>query len=751
MKKSQTFKLSFAALALGLVNSAWAADVACNSNVVSISEQQSASLSNCQITTSDADANNSPLTITNSTSVTVNNSSITLALQSDGSNGQVTAANITNSSATFNNVNINVTSLDNHEVALKAKDSNLTINGGSFTAHSHDSTSGEVISLTNTTAQLKDATISAVGDAAVGIELDRSNVTLDNVSITATDGDILQYTARDGSGSASATINNSRLTATGNVSALMEAFWSLSANQVGNVDLTLNNTTVNTARLVSAGGVDDENGTSTAVTLTEHINLVANDSQLSGEIALAPNMTTTNVINVALNNSSWTLHPLTYEGQTEQNSLTNLSLSNSVVNFENTDGFQTLTIVGNLTGSGTFNLNTNIAENKADKIVVQGAAEGNHRIGVTNSGANVADGKVTLVETNGGSAAFSLTNPNNRVDLGAYRYYLTKEGNNWVLAYSQTALNPTTNNSTTTNTNNSASVLPSAPELGYAANAQVSLRQSQLLLVEDELSGIHQRLGEVRNSERGNVWVRNVNSRQKLTGLSTGISDTSGFKQNVHSVQLGADFAANDALRIGGFVGRSQANVDFNNGYGSAKVRSNSVGLYATYLADNGIYLDNIVKYSRLRSSSDYTEKRHYNAYTLSSELGKQFKLANDWTLTPMAQLAWTHISGKDNEDSLASWYSRLGLRVAKGFNLSNGWNLQPYAQVDAITSRNRDSKIHYANAALDVDDSRGRFASALGINAGVANHRIGLEVNRVDGRRYDKPYGIQAVYRYQW
>ena len=294
-------------------------------------------------------------------------------------------------------------------------------------------------------------------------------------------------------------------------------------------------------------------------------------------------------------------------------------------------------------------------------------------------------------------------------------------------------------------------VLPSTPLLSDLANAQVSLRQAQLLLVEDDLSGIHQRLGEVKNGEKGNVWVRNVNSRQKLAALSTGESETSGFKQNVHSLQVGADAAVTDNLRVGGFVGRSQANVDFSGYYGDGKVRSNSVGLYAVYLADNGIYVDNIVKYSRLHANSDLTEKRHYNAYTISSELGKRFSLANDWTITPQAQLAWTHISSQENEDSLSSVYSRIGLRVAKGFALSNGWNLQPYAEVNAITSKNRSSKIHYTNSALDVASSRGRFESAVGLNAGFANHRFGLEVSHADGKNFDKPYAIQAVYRYQW
>ena len=489
-----------------------------------------------------------------------------------------------------------------------------------------------------------------------------------------------------------------------------------------------------------------------------HLNLTASkNSKLTGAILENPDRPVKNEINLSMSNSQWRFN--------KSSTLNNLDASNSEITFAPTSEYKTLTIRDNLTGSSTFNLNTNIAENKNDKIIVKGTAEGNHKIGVTNQGANVANGKVTLVETNGGNAAFSLTNPNNRVDLGAYQYFLTKEGNNWVLANSKNAVTPTspaapvapvTPNKPVVTPNKPVAtpttpVLPSTPLLSDLANAQVSLRQAQLLLVEDDLSGIHQRLGEVKNGEKGNVWVRNVNSRQKLAALSTGESETSGFKQNVHSLQVGADAAVTDNLRVGGFVGRSQANVDFNGYYGDGKVRGNSVGLYAAYLADNGIYVDNIVKYSRLHANSNYTEKRHYNAYTISSELGKRFSLVNDWTITPQAQLAWTHISSQENEDSLSSVYSRIGLRVAKGFALSNGWNLQPYAEVNAITSKNRSSKIHYTNSALDVASSRGRFESAVGLNAGFANHRFGLEVSRADGKNFDKPYAIQAVYRYQW
>ena len=745
---NRTFKMSLVAAALGLVNSALAADVACNSSGVTITGQSGGVLNQCSI---------NPTSPTN-----------------DPEWGFLSAVTMTNSSGQLNNVNasLSIPANRHHSFAvMNITNSTTEINGGTYsiTNPNNADANGYLFELNNSTVTMHNSKV-LMGDNNQDSILEafalnqKSKLTLNNVNVTSNnDSSIFVYEAEN-QARPELIVNNSNVSIPqGGIIALRSGVGEVINSHFS---ATFNNSTINGGMLASGENVKFNDTES----ITENIQLTFNNSTVSGVTTTDRN----SVLNLNLNNSNWTTKAFTDEdGVVQTTSLTNLALNNGVVNLAN-DNYQGIIVRGNLTGSGTFNLNTNIAENKSDKIVVQGTAEGNHKIGVTNQGANIANGKVTLVETNGGNAAFSLTNPNNRVDLGAYQYFLTKEGNNWVLANSKNAVTPTppvapvtpskqvvtpskpevtpsTPVVTPSNPVVPPAVLPSAPLLSDLANAQVSLRQAQLLLVEDDLSGIHQRLGEVKNGEKGNVWVRNVNSRQKLAALSTGESETSGFKQNVHSLQVGADAAVTNNLRVGGFVGRSQANVDFNGHYGDGKVRSNSVGLYAAYLADNGIYVDNIVKYSRLHANSNHTEKRHYNAYTISSELGKRFSLANDWTITPQAQLAWTHISSQENEDSLSSVYSRIGLRVAKGFALSNGWNLQPYAEVNAITSKNRSSKIHYTNSALDVASSRGRFESAVGLNAGFANHRFGLEVSRADGKNFDKPYAIQAVYRYQW
>ena len=768
---NRTFKMSLVAVALGLVNSALAADVACNSGGVTITGQNGVVLNKCSINPT---------------------SSQTAAPDS----GSLSAVKMTNSSGQLNNLNISLeipANRGNSFEVVNITNSSVNIDGGNYSiTNPHNaSPAGYLFDISNSTTSISNAKLSIDSYSNDGLfdifHIDNnSTLTINNSEITTLDdSSILAYEASNKNQNSKVVINNSNISAPN--SAILGVISGRNGETHGNFSITFNNSTVKGLGLTSS---EDINGDA------ESLTIISNDSKLSG-IAYVDGANSQ--LNMTLNNSSWNIS--TYfneeENKTVQNSLTNLSLNNGTVYFDRFGtNYQTLTIKGDLTGNGTFYLNTLIPGFQSDKIVVLGKAEGNHKLNINEQGTvAVANSRVTLVETHGGDATFTLTNPNNRVDLGAYQYFLTKEGNNWVLANSKNAVTPTSpvapvtpskpevtpskpvvtpskpvvtpSNPVVTPSNPVVTpskpvvtpsnpvvppaALPSTPLLSDLANAQVSLRQAQLLLVEDDLSGIHQRLGEVENGEKGNVWVRNVNSRQKLATLSTGESETSGFKQNVHSLQVGADAAVTDNLRVGVFVGRSQANVDFNGDYGDGKVRSNSVGLYAAYLADNSIYVDNIVKYSRLHANSDHTEKRHYNAYTISSELGKRFSLANDWTITPQAQLAWTHISSQENEDSLSSVYSRIGLRVAKGFALSNDWNLQPYAEVNAITSKNRSSKIHYANSALDVASSRGRFESVVGLNAGFANHRFGLEVSRADGKNFDKPYAIQAVYRYQW
>ncbi|OOF56537.1 hypothetical protein BKK56_03220 [Rodentibacter genomosp. 2] len=479
---------------------------------------------------------------------------------------------------------------------------------------------------------------------------------------------------------------------------------------------------------------------------------------------------------------------------TKPTTITDLTLSQGEVNLTKIDGFQTFTILGNLSGTGSFSLNTNIADQQGDKIVVKGSDSGNFGLKIADSGnePNAPDGRLTLVETQTGNAQFSLQD-RDYVDAGAYRYRLLKEGTNWVLSNKQgetsiimpsplvppvqpieppmetvkpikpntpstpaeTAkpIEPNTPNTpaeTVTTQPNPSVTTPTQRILSERTNAFVSLRQAQLLHVEQSLTGIHQRLGELKDDKAGNVWVRNVNTRNKLGELYTSeTSRSSGFKQDYHSLQIGADTALSENFRLGGFVGSARSNVDFNGEYSSGKIHSQQFGLYGTLMLNNGFYWDNLYKYERLKTESVSTGKQQYHANTLSTEIGRIYRLT-DWTITPQLQAAWTQISGRNNVENLTALYGRVGVRIGKAMTVNN-WAIQPYAEINAVTGKNSAGYVHINQHKFKIENAKGRLETALGINAATGNHRFGIEGKITNGKHLDQPFTVQAVYRYQW
>lgn len=509
------------------------------------------------------------------------------------------------------------------------------------------------------------------------------------------------------------------------------------------------------------------------------------DENEENELDLRLDTTENTNVFITMKNSEWMVNGNSH--------LDTLAMANSTTSLQKTgDKFQTLTISNDLIGNGHFNLNTDLANQQSDKIIVKGEDSGNFTLGIQDSGnePQAANGKVTLVETLLGQATFSLKD-RDYVDAGAYRYRLHQEGTNWVLANRQAEktngnppvaqvqpTQPTTpvtpvapTQPTVQPTAPTTPVVPTQPSvqptvqptqpsvptapallaLSEKTNALVSLRQAQGVLLSQHLQGIHQRLGEVRSDKSSNVWVKNLNSRSEAKAQNVAAdSRSSGFEMDSHSLQIGADKAVSNTLRLGGFVGTSRADVDFNGEYGKGKLRSQAVGFYATFANEQGWYLDNIAKYERLTAESN-SEKRKYNAFGISSEIGKRFALSNDWVVTPQAQLAYHTINGKADEERLNLLVARAGVRVAKGFALNNGWNLQPYAEVNGIAEKANSAKVQINQYQFEVAENKGRVQGSLGLSAGNGNHRLGLEASVTSGNKLKQPFNVLVNYRYQW
>lgn len=519
-----------------------------------------------------------------------------------------------------------------------------------------------------------------------------------------------------------------------------------------------------------------------------------NNSRLFGSVKPFYN-TGAGKVSMTLDNSFW---------EFDDNSTVNaLSLNNSeTASKAKSDGSFSVLTTDTLSGSGTFALNTDLAKEQSDKIVVKTKDEGSFLLKINDSGnePNTANGKVTLVETPSGTAVFALKDKD-FVDAGAYRYRLVKDGGNWLLSNRSgeqgkpdNPITPKPPVQPTPPVNPQPPVQPNPPvspqppvtpqppaqpkppvtptpvppqppvtppavpnppagqlALSETTNALISLRQAQLLAGEQDLSGLHQRLGELKNGGNGSVWVRNTNSRNRFErNRAAGNAHASGFKQTANSLQIGTDTALSDNLKLGGFIGSSRSDVDFAGEYGSGTVSSLHGGAYGTYLADNGFYADTLIRYGRLKSRSPSVGTSRHHAYTLSGEVGLIRALGEGWTVTPQLQAAWTRLSGSARESGLSAWTTRIGTRAAKDVKLQQ-WTVQPYAELNWLHSRNSGATVRVNQYRFDVASAGTRIQAALGVNAQNSSHRFGLEAAAAKGRRTAQNIRVQAVYRHSW
>ncbi|WP_025266672.1 autotransporter outer membrane beta-barrel domain-containing protein [Bibersteinia trehalosi] len=682
-----------------------------------------------------------------------------------------------------------------------------------------------LVSLINSTMLLKDSQlISEKGDAL--FSMTNATISVDNstLSVSNRTNSIL---FGEGDGQNNITIRNSHLSADTAISSFDGRF------NTG-LNVQIENSTVNTKAFRKEGFWNN----------AEENQLIARNSTLIGYIH-------DRKMAVTLNDSTWK-YSSDYSGKVKD-----LSGANSTVEVDKASYFSTLTIDGNLSGNLHFGLNTDIASQRGDKIVVNGSSSGEHTLTVKDSGnePKTSGGKVTLVETKDGIANFALKD-REFVDAGAYRYFLNKDGTNWVLSNRIEPISevqpepevvitepevqpepevvitepevqpepevvitepevqpepevvitepevkpepevvitepevqpelevvitepevqlepqieqpiPETSAEETVSpvvvvtpvvpaiveiaTDNVPTEQPAMKALSEKSNALVSLRQAQGLLISQNLQGVHQRLGELKNEQANSVWVKNINGRHKAKSQAVSAdSRSSGFEMDYHNLQIGADRAVSENVRLGGFVGSSRADVDFNGEYGKGKLRSQAVGLYATFANADGWYVDNVVKYERLTSQA--SEKRKYHAVSLSNEIGKRMIFGQNWTLTPQAQLSYHTIAGKDDEKRLNLFTARTGFRLAKGFEFANGWVVQPYAEVNGIAERSNNAKVRVNQYLFDVPESKGRLQAALGLNAGNGSHRIGIEVVQTYGNQVRQLLAAIVNYRYQW
>lgn len=403
-----------------------------------------------------------------------------------------------------------------------------------------------------------------------------------------------------------------------------------------------------------------------------------------------------------------------------------VSLNDGGVAFSHsTPAYSSLTL-DSLSGSGTLYMNTDVAGGAGDHLTVTGDADGEFGVFVQDTGVSPdRDDTLTLINTGGGSGNFSLANTGGVVDLGTYEYHLVIDGDHqWSLAAKPGDVTPV---------GPVVPVIPPVitPEITPSTAAVLGMATLDPLVFAAELTSVRHRLEETRGfSHDTHGWV-DVISEQNDVHTAAG----AGLDQTLTGITAGVDRSLQREHGVttqGVFFSSSHSDAKFDRG-GGGDVDSLSLGGYASYLDDNGGYIDGIVKANRLdhdvsaRMTSGSTAGGDYDTSGLGAhiEAGRYFRRGSTWFKPYGALTAFTtgntayHLSNgmQAHVGNARSVRAEAGVNAGLTLALDNGMTLQPYAGIAVTQEFIDDNRVevnqdgHFVN---DLSGTRGTYEAGL-------------------------------------
>ncbi len=235
---------------------------------------------------------------------------------------------------------------------------------------------------------------------------------------------------------------------------------------------------------------------------------------------------------------------------------------------------------------------------------------------------------------------------------------------------------------------------------GYINTAKVNMN-----LGFQSLATLNERRGENNfnsTDEKSQAWARILGKHTKDEG-----KERFNFETNVYGVQAGYDFSIknseNGKRYTGFYFTNTEAKTNFEDRYraengvivadkytGKTKTKDFSLGLSTTKYYNNGLYLDlagqlSFIK-NKYNSRDGVSANQKGNAFGLSVETGKSYKLGANWAIQPQVQLVYQYLKLKDFKDDVREVHygndsalrARAGIKALyndKFYTVANVWN----------------------------------------------------------------------------
>lgn len=275
-----------------------------------------------------------------------------------------------------------------------------------------------------------------------------------------------------------------------------------------------------------------------------------------------------------------------------------------------------------------------------------------------------------------------------------------------------------------------------------------NLAAINLMTWRQENNDMNKRLGELRDSkgEHG-VWARMVRGEVEYESIQN--------QYNYYQIGYDEKLSTDPNWTVGMFLTRTEGNSTFKTG--SAENNHTGVGVYGSYLKDDGSFIDLVAKYARIDNdfnanggvgSGDYNT----NGYSISAEYGKRFEQGNGFWIEPQVELNYGTVGAVDyttsngakvRQEGMDSLVGRVGFSLGKDIKAGN-----IYARASYLYDFDGETEVTMSHSGIsdvyEQDLGGGWFEVGLGanINLSDATH-LCFDV--------EKTYGGDVATPWQW
>lgn len=281
-----------------------------------------------------------------------------------------------------------------------------------------------------------------------------------------------------------------------------------------------------------------------------------------------------------------------------------------------------------------------------------------------------------------------------------------------------------------------------------------NLAAINLMTWRQENNDMNKRLGELRDSkgEHG-VWARMVRGEVEYESIQN--------QYNYYQIGYDEKLSTDPNWTVGMFLTRTEGNSTFRTG--SAENNHTGVGVYGSYLKDDGSFIDLVAKYARIDSdfnanggvgSGDYNT----NGYSISAEYGKRFEQGNGFWIEPQVELTYGTVGAVDyttgngakvRQEGMDSLVGRVGFSLGKDIKAGN-----IYARASYLYDFDGETEVTMSHSGIsdvyEQDLGGGWFEVGLGanINLSDATH-LYFDVVKTFGGDVETPWQWNAGMRW--